>query len=107
MTEEAVRLGCYFSLPPAMMSSEETLRLIPRNRLLPETDHPYGDRRTRGDRRPGGVDEVERRLAALSGIERLEMRTHFWRNLAQLIRHVGVTERLGADWQATLRELDE
>ncbi|WP_412070798.1 TatD family hydrolase [Micrococcus luteus] len=105
LTEEAVRLGCYFSLPPAMMSSEEILRLIPRSRLLPETDHPYGDRRTRGIRRPGGVDEVERRLAAREGVERLEMRTQFWRNLARLTQRVGVMDHLGADWQAVLQSV--
>lgn len=107
LTEEAIRLGCYFSLPPAMMSSEGVLRLIPRNRLLPETDHPYGDRRTRGTRRPGGVDEVERRLAAQEGIERLEMRTQFWRNLARLVDRVDVADRLGVDWQATLQGIDQ
>lgn len=102
LTEEAVRLGCYFSLPPAMMSSEETLRLIPKNRLLPETDHPYGDRRTRGSPRPGGVDEVERRLSAIMGIDRLEMRKQFWRNLEHLAAQVNVLERLNSDWQATI-----
>lgn len=107
LTEEAARLGCYFSLPPAMMSSEETLRLIPDSRLLPETDHPYGDRRTRGNRRPGGVDEVERRLSALRGIDRREMRMQFWQNLGRLVQRVGVTERLGTDWQTILQGLDE
>lgn len=107
LTEEAFRLGCYFSLPPAMMSSEDTLRLIPRNRLLPETDHPYGDRRTRGNRRPGSVDEVERRLSARAGIEWVEIRTHFWWNLARLVRRVGVMERLGTGWQTTIHGLDE
>lgn len=105
LTEEAVRLGCYFSLPPAMMSSKEIIRLIPRNRLLPETDHPYGDRRTRGIRRPGGVDEVERRLSAREGIERYEVRTQFWKNLARLVDGVGVIDRLGVDWQTTLRKV--
>lgn len=104
LTLEAVRLGCYFSLPPAMMSSEETLRLIPSNRLLPETDHPYGDRRARGNRRPGGVDEVERRLSKFHGIERFEMRIQFWRNLERLAKQIGVLERLGTDWQTTIRE---
>lgn len=103
LTEEAVRLGCYFSLPPAMMSSDESLRLIPRSRILSETDHPYGDRRTRGARQPGGVDEVERRLAAREGVDRLEMRTHFWRNFARLVQSVGVMDRLNTDWHESLR----
>lgn len=106
LTEEAVRLDCYFSLPPAMMSKVEILRLIPHNRLLPETDHPYGDRRTLGPRRPGGVDEVERRLAVLCGFNRLEMRKNLWRNLAQLVQYVGVLERFPMEWQAVFRQFE-
>lgn len=106
LTEEAVRLGCFFSLPPAAMSRDETLQLIPRSRLLPETDHPYGDRRTRSKCRPGGVEEVERRLADREGVGPMEMRTHFWRNLGSVAERAGVIDRLGAEWQTTLRGLD-
>lgn len=102
LTEEAVRLGCYFSLPPAMMSSEETIRAIPPHRLLTETDHPYGDRRTRGAR-PGRVSEVEQNLAGLRGIESREQRIEVWVNFAKLVDAVGVEAALPSEWRTTLR----
>jgi len=105
MTEEAVRLGCYFSLPPAMMSSEEMVRAIPPNRLLTETDHPYGDRRTRGGK-PGRVDEVERGLADLRGIEPRAQRVDVWDNLAKLVDATGIGSALPPEWQTTLRRDD-
>lgn len=106
LTEEAVRLGCYFSLPPAMMSSVERLRLLPIDRILPETDHPYGDRLTPGTKRPGGVDEVEMRLAALHGKTPQEIRIQFWTNLRALIEKVGVADRFAPEWTEVLRHLD-
>jgi TatD DNase family protein len=106
LTEEAVRLGCYFSQPPAMMSSQETLKLIPTDRILPETDHPYGDRRTPGRKRPGGVDEVERRLGALHKLDSREIRIQFWRNLRTLFDSVDRPESLGSEWLTTFEHLD-
>lgn len=105
LTEEAVRLGCYFSLPPAMMSSQEILKLIPIDRILPETDHPYGDRRTPGVKRPGGVDEVELRLAKLLGQEARDIRIQFWRNLWTLIETVDSQHRFGSEWQTTFKNI--
>ncbi len=106
LTEEAVRLGCYFSLPPAMMSSEEILRAIPPHRLLTETDHPYGDKRIRGAK-PGRVDEVEQRLASLRGIEPRAQRVEVWRNFASLVDEVGVGRSLTSEWRARIRGGDE
>jgi len=102
VTEEAVRLGCYFSLPPAMMSSEKTVRTIPPHRLLTETDHPYGDRRTRGAQ-PGRVSEVEQRLADLRGIESRVQRIEVWANFAKLVDAAGVEASLPSEWRTTLR----
>lgn len=105
LTEEAVRMGCYFSTPPAMMSSLETLKRIPLERILPETDHPYGDRRTPGSRRPGGVNEVEHRIAKLHGQEPRDMRIQFWKNLRTLVDVTGSRQRFGAEWQAVFDNL--
>lgn len=102
VTEEAARLGCYFSLPPAMMSSEETIRAIPPHRLLTETDHPYGDRRTRGAK-PGRVSEVEQNLAGLRGIESRVQRIEVWANFANLVDAAGVEATLPSEWRTTLR----
>lgn len=102
VTEEAVRLGCYFSLPPAMMSSEETIRAIPPHRLLTETDHPYGDRRRRGAK-PGRVNEVEQNLANFRGIESRAQRIEVWANFAKLVEAAGVEADLPSEWRTTLR----
>lgn len=106
LTDEAVRLGCYFSMPPAMMSSLDVIDRIPVSRILPETDHPSGDRRTRGVKRPGGVAEVEKRLAQHYGLTEPEMRIQFWRNLRTLLDDVGARGRLGSEWQTVFDHLD-
>lgn len=106
LTEEAVRMGCYFSLPPAMMSSTETLRLIPIDQILPETDHPYGDRRTAGRKRPGGVIEVEQRIGELHGQPPRDVRIQFWKNLRTLLDQVYGQTRLGSEWMTTFEHLE-
>ncbi len=106
LTEEAVRLGCYFSVPPAMMSSAETLKLIPLDRILPETDHPYGDRLSPGVKKPGGVDEVERRIAKLHGQEPRTVRIQFWKNLRTLVDVLNSRDRFSSEWRATFKNLD-
>jgi TatD DNase family protein len=106
LTEEAVRLGCYFSLPPAMMSSDEMLRVIPIDRILPETDHPYGDRRTPGRKRPGGVDEVEHHLSVLHRKQPRDIRIQFWRNLLTLLDSVNARPRSGSEWLTSFKHLE-
>lgn len=98
MTEEAVRLGCYFSVPPAMGRDAEVLHLIPKSRLLFETDHPSGDRFGPQPRRPGNTSEVERRVGAFHGLSRDEMRVLTWRNLAQLVKNTGTASLFGSAW---------
>ena len=99
LTEEAVRLGCYFSVPPALMSSVELLRAIPSDRLLPETDHPFGDRRTSPPRRPGGVSEVEANLAAHLGASQPDVRRLLWRNLSTVIADTDTADLFPLAWK--------
>lgn len=102
MTEEAVRLGCYFSVPPAMSQQVEILRSIPMDRLLPETDHPSGDRFGPQPRRPGNVAEVERRVGSLCGMDAVAARALFWRNFAELVRTTETQAMFGSDWRSGL-----
>lgn len=104
LTTEAVRLGCYFSLPPALMSSD-LLGQIPNSRLLAETDHPFGDRRTPGKKAPGRVAEVEERLGKLMNKSPLESRQQVWRNFARLVNQAGVRDSFGTEWKAVLDHL--
>lgn len=43
--EQATELGCWFSVGPAMLSSQrglDAIKIIPRNRVIPESDGPFG-----------------------------------------------------------------
>lgn len=88
LTRRAVELGSFFSLPPSAARRAELLDAIPLDRVLTETDHPFGDRRS-PEARPGNVDAIERALAAHHHIELLELRRTVWRNFDRLIRQVG------------------
>lgn len=102
MTEEAVRLGCYFSVPPAMSQQAEVLRLIPTSRLLPETDHPSGDRFGPQPRRPGNVVEVERRVGSVCGMDAVAARALFWSNFAELVGTTETQALFGSHWRPGL-----
>lgn len=62
-TDRALHLGCSFSVNAAEVAHPKILQMLPRERVLTETDHPFGDRRQPGPRRPGRVDPVEGALA--------------------------------------------
>lgn len=54
-TEAAVEAGAYFSVNPSQAKKWKSLRLVPLDRLLLETDHPFGDRSESQPRRPGNL----------------------------------------------------
>jgi TatD DNase family protein len=85
-TKRAIELGCYFSVNAAMLRRTSVLRNVPLDRLLTETDHPYGDRTGPVPHRPGNVFAVEHALARLHGLEPDDVRRIIWRNLDQLVR---------------------
>lgn len=84
-TRRAVELGCFFSVNASSVRRTELLRLIPPDRLLTETDHPFGDRRGGKAARPGGVGTVEKDLAQLQGTSAAAIRAATWGNLARLV----------------------
>lgn len=83
-TARAVALGCYFSVNRAGVSKNDLLSHVPLQRLLTETDHPFGDRRSR-PQRPGNVEFVEATIAAHHGLPADEVRRQLWRNMATLV----------------------
>ncbi len=85
-TKRAVDLGCYFSLNAAMFRRASALRHIPLERLLTETDHPYGDRVGPEPHRPGNVLAVEHGIARMHCLEPDAVRRLMWRNLDRLAR---------------------
>jgi TatD DNase family protein len=88
-TRRAVELGCYFSINAAMLRRPGAWRHLPLDRLLAETDHPYGDRAAPGPHRPGNVLPVEHALARLHGLEPTAVRRTLWRNFAHLVDVTG------------------
>lgn len=85
-TKQAVELGCYFSINASMLRKPELLASLPLERVLPETDHPFGDRSNGRGRRPGKVDDVECALARIHMLAPEGVRKETWRNFAELVR---------------------
>lgn len=61
------------------------LSLIPPDRLLTETDHPFGDRSAGKRARPGLVATVEQAIARQQGTSASAVRVTLWANLATLV----------------------
>lgn len=85
-TRRAVELGCYFSVNAAMQPKSAVITAVPPERLLTETDHPFGDRRDKPHARPGRVEPVERAIAHARALDASEVRLLMWQNLAGLVR---------------------
>ncbi|NEA60368.1 TatD family hydrolase [Streptomyces sp. SID13666] len=84
-TRRALDLGCYFSVNAAMLHDPERIAALPLDRILTETDHPFGDRASGTARRPGGVEPVEQALARTHQLGPQEIRARMWQNLARLV----------------------
>ena len=100
-TQRAVGLGCFFSVNASSVKKKDVLAGIPRDRLLTETDHPFGDRGSRS-RRPGRVDDVEQALGLLHGMSPSEVRQLIWANLHLLVSTTGCSRMLPTETRAAL-----
>jgi TatD DNase family protein len=89
--QRAVSLGCYFSVNATM--SDETLRNIPIDRMLPETDFP-ATRRRGGGEAPGAVAGLESRTGTILGITPEELRLRWYLNLRTIADRSGAIDRL-------------
>ena len=92
-TARAVELGCYFSVNRSSARRRDLLARIPLDRVLPETDHPFGDK-GRGPRRPGEVGHVEAALAEAHGLSTKEIRRRTWQTLAAIVQETGTGQLL-------------
>jgi TatD DNase family protein len=101
-TRRAVAVGAYFSLNASQVSKWTGLAVVPRDRLLTETDHPFGDRREASPHRPGNIGHVERRLGESLGLAPDEVRRLAWRNLSRLATEVGVHDLLPHQFQVQM-----
>lgn len=93
-TRRAVALGCWFSINTSGLTSRSDLGAIPLDRLLTETDHPSGDRKSPAPRQPGAVVDVELALAAMHGVDPATMRKRVWENFVGLVDATGVYDML-------------
>lgn len=92
-TARAVELGCYFSINPAELGRPAVIGRVPWDRILPETDHPYGDRREKAA--PGRVDRVEDAVAKKMGVSAEWVRRGMWGNVARLVDVTGTFDLFG------------
>jgi len=84
-TDRAVELGCYFSVNRSSVRRRDLLSRLPLDRVLPETDHPFGDK-GRGPRQPGEIGAVEAALAEVHGLHTGEIRLRTWQTLASVVQ---------------------
>lgn len=84
-TRRAVELGCYFSINASMVARSGALDAIPPERMLTETDHPYGDRKSPAPRLPGAVEAVEGAFGRRWCVGASEARVRVWQNLRSLL----------------------
>ena len=91
-TARAVELGCYFSMNRSSVRRGDLLAWIPLDRVLPETDHPFGDK-GRGPRRPGEVGHVEAVLAEAHGLSLDDIRRRTWQTLASIVQETRTGRR--------------
>lgn len=80
-TRRAVELGCLFSVNSSMDIARLKDAGVPMGSLLPETDHPSGNRRGESPRQPGYTIDVERAVARVFSVTEGEVRRRFWETL--------------------------
>jgi TatD DNase family protein len=102
LTARAVELGCFFSVNSSSVRRSDVLRTIPLDRLLPETDHPFGDRGHGREQRPGLVVNVEAEIGKHHVISTETVRTLMWQNLLAVVRQASVVPLLPSRVRALL-----
>lgn len=85
-TEEAVALGCYFSIHSAVARHTKFRTLAPRERILIESDQGWSDP---PDNIPRRIERVEQLLAGLFAMPGEQVRGLAWRNLAAVVQQTG------------------
>jgi TatD DNase family protein len=101
-TEEAVELGCFFSLNGAEAVRPKVIDRLPRERVLTETDFPHSRRSDPAARQPAAVATIEDALMERWNADRLTLRRQLWRNLGILFDACALFDRLPAGVQDAL-----
>lgn len=101
-TEEALELGCFFSLNGAEARRRKVIDLLPCERVLTETDFPHSQRSDPAAKRPAAVATIENALMERWGTDRLELRRQLWRNVGDLFERCSLLDRVPAAAQEAL-----
>lgn len=86
--DDACKLGCWFSVGPAMLAGEKGRRLaarMPMDRILPETDGPFAKVGAK-PLMPWQAMDVSHTLAELWGVELQHARVQLSENLERLLK---------------------
>lgn len=84
-TRRALDLGCLFSVNQSMDPTKLRAAGVPITSLLPETDHPAGNRRSRSPKQPGQTLEIEEAVASAYGLSPIQARDQFWSTFAKQV----------------------
>jgi TatD DNase family protein len=98
-TEAAVEAGAYFSVNASQARSWKSLRLVPLDRLLLETDHPFGDRSESPPRHPGNLAKCESAVSAALSVSPDALRHRTWRNLKAISEKLNLVEMFPREFQ--------
>ena len=101
-TSRALELDCSFSINSAEVVRPRILEVLPRERVLTETDHPFGDRHQTGGRRPGRVGIVENALARQWSVDIDSVRRQVWRNMRCIVDSTGTAALFPRVFQASM-----
>jgi TatD DNase family protein len=100
-TQEAVALGCYFSVHSAVARHSKFRTRIPPERLLVESDHGYHDPPAAI---PCRIEWVEHLVAQQLGLDVKDARRLVWGNLATIIHQTGTQTLLPASLMSILAD---
>lgn len=98
-TARAVELGCYFSVNSRDLRNPAVVGVVPRDRVLTETDHPAGDRSEPPPHRPGHMPKITAALAREWAVPPDETVQQIWRNWRELTLTTHTADRLPPDFQ--------
>ena len=98
-TEAAIEAGAYFSVNASQAKTWKSLRLVPLDRLLLETDHPFGDRSESPPARPGNLTKSESAISAAFSVSPDALRHRTWRNLKAISEKLNLVEMFPREFQ--------
>ena len=101
-TVRALALGCYFSINSRELAKPRVLGLVPRDRILTETDHPSGDRSEKPPHRPGNMRRTVAALAEHWGVSPDEVVGQTWQNWRTLSLSTGTADLLPQSFKAQM-----